>query len=403
VPVYSIKPLLPDTTLDRFRPTPLEISAGVLFGADPASEPLPRAVAVTPHDALRSSIRTALNRPPCVVAFSGGRDSSAMLALACDIARADGLPLPIPVTLRFPGVAEADETQWQETVVRHLRLDDWVRLEFDDELDYVGPWAQQVLQTHGLLWPANDYVDLPLLQQAGTGSLVDGVDGDSVFSSAYQRLVQTLRGRRRPGRAALGDAVFLLKSQRARQRDAYAHALRLPWLTQTAQHEMSELLAIEFAAEPFSYAKRVRWYHQSRYLGALRWTTELFAAQTGTAVVRPLVDPTFLTALAQSVGTLGFKGRTATMRWLFGDVLPAAVIERTSKASFPHYWGKASRLLAADWRGEGVDRRYVDHDVLREMWANDRVDHRSALLIQSVWLARNGHAVQACSASTRST
>lgn len=375
----------------------------MLFGTDPAREPLPRTVGVTAREALRVSIRQALNRPPCIVAFSGGRDSSAMLALACDVARAEGLPLPVPVTMRFPGVAEADETQWQETVVRHLRLDDWVRLEFDDELDYVGPWAQQVLRSHGLLWPANDYVDLPLLQQAGTGSLVDGVDGDSVFSSGYERLMQTVRGRRRPGRTALRDAVFLLKPQRARQRDAYAHALRLPWLTRAAQDEMSELLAVEFAAEPFSYAKRVRWYHRSRYLGALRATTELFAAQTGTAVIRPLVDPTFLAALAQEVGTFGFKGRTATMRWLFGDVLPATVIERTTKASFPHYWGAASRRLAADWQGEGVDADYVDHSVLREIWASERVDHRSALLIQAVWLARHSSGGdQTCSASTRS-
>jgi hypothetical protein len=373
---------------DRLRPTPLETAAGLVFGLDPGAQPLPARVDATPQQALRTATRAALRRPPCVVAFSGGRDSSALLALAVDVARKEALPLPIPVTLRFPGVADADETQWQELVISHLGLDDWVRLEFGDELDYVGPWAQRVLTKHGVLWPANDYVDLPLLEQAGTGSFIDGVDGDSVFSSGYLRLMQTLRGRRKPGRTALRQARFLLKTPAGKRSHAYRHSLRLPWLTPAAQHEMSELLADEFAAEPFSYAERLRWYHRSRYLGALQWTTQLFAAETGTAVVRPLLDPTFLSALAQTVGAFRFRGRTEMLRWLFGELLPAPVVARSTKASFPHYWGDASRTLAADWQGEGVDTDYVDPEALRRTWADDRIDHRSALLIQTIWLAR---------------
>lgn len=374
----------------RLRPTPLEIAAGVLFGVDDETPPLPATTALTPHRALRDAMREALSRTPCVIAFSGGRDSSAMLALACDVARKDGFPLPIPVSMRFPGVEEADETRWQELVIRHLGLADWVRLDFADELDYVGPWAQRVLRRYGVLWPANDYVDLPLLEQAGAGTFVDGVDGDSVFSTSYLRLMRTLRGRSRPGRRALRDLLFLLKSRTARERAAYRSALRLPWMTTEAQDDMRRQLAVEFAAEPFSYAARVRWYHRSRYLGALRGTTELFAAERDVAVVRPLVDPTFLSALAQALGATGFKGRSATMDWLFGELLPQEVINRKTKASFPHYWGDASRTLAADWDGEGLDNRFVDRDALRRVWSSDRVDHRSALLIQSLWLSRNG-------------
>lgn len=373
---------------ERLRPTPLETAAGMVFGLDPAAEPLPAHVDTTPREALRAATRMALRRPPCIVAFSGGRDSSALLALACDVARQEALPLPVPVTMRFPGRPDADETQWQEMVIRHLRLDDWVRLEFDDELDYVGPWAQRVLTTHGVLWPGNDYAHLPLLEQAGTGSLIDGVDGDSVFSSGYFRLMQALRGRRRPGRAALRQALFLLKSPAARRAHAYRHSVRLPWLTPAAQHEMSELLADDFATEPFSYADRLRWYQRSRYVGAIQWTTQLFAADTGTAVVRPLLDPTFLTALAQMLGAFGFKGRADMMRRLFGDLLPPAVVSRTTKASFGHYWGDGSRTLAAEWQGDGVDTDYVDPQALRQTWAAERIDHRSALLIQQIWLGK---------------
>ncbi len=365
------------------------MAAGLMFGPDPRAEPLPDDVTVSPHRALRDAVRTALLRPPCVVAFSGGRDSSALLAIAADVARRDGLALPIAVTLRFPGVPEADETAWQELVVRHLRLDDWVRLEFGDELDYVGPWAQQVLRRHGVLWPANDYVDLPLLAQARHGSFIDGVDGDSVFNSNYVHLLQALHGRRKPGREAWRDIRFLLKSKAAREKQAYRASLRLPWLTLRAQHEMSNLIAADYATEPLSYARRLRWYHGSRYLGALQWTTRTFATEADVSVVRPLLDPTFLVALGKATGRLGFAGRAAMMRWLFGDVLPPEAVARVSKANFPHYWGDASNRLAASWQGEGVDPEYVNCSALRNTWAAGRVDHRSALLLQSVWLARH--------------
>lgn len=374
---------------ERLRPTPLELAAGMVFGEDPQANSLPDDVAVDPRQVLRDSIRTALTRPPCIVAFSGGRDSSALLALATDVARREQLPLPVPVTMRFPGVDEADETEWQEMVVRHLGLSDWVRLEFDDELDYVGPWAQRVLRRHGVLWPANDYVDLPLLEQAESGSFVDGVDGDSVFSSGYLRLLQTVCGRRLPGRTALSDLRFMLRSDTSRRRAAYRNAHELPWLTESANHELKELLAAEMATEPVSYAARLRWYHRSRYVGALQWTTQLFAAEAGVAVVRPFLDQTFLAALARAAGRFGFTGRTDMMRALFGDLLPESVVARASKASFPHYWGTASRALAARWLGEGVDPNYVDRDALRATWSGERVSHRSALLLQSAWLAMN--------------
>ena len=133
------------------------------FGHDSVEHPLPAAGSTRPGTALRRAIIRALDRPPCLVAFSGGRDSSALLALAVDLARREQLPAPVAVTLRFRHAPEADESHWQELVIRHLDVHDWERLEFDDELDFVGPWAQQVLKRHGVVWPANAYVHLPML------------------------------------------------------------------------------------------------------------------------------------------------------------------------------------------------------------------------------------------------
>ena len=55
------------------------------------------------------------------------------------VARREGRPTPVPLTLRARDVPQSHESEWQEHVVRHLGLDDWIRLEVADELDCVGP------------------------------------------------------------------------------------------------------------------------------------------------------------------------------------------------------------------------------------------------------------------------
>ena len=74
-----------------------------------------------PSAALERAVLPALLRPPCVVSFSGGRDSSLVLAAAVAVARSEGLAAPIPITVRFPASAESDEQEWQERVVRSAR------------------------------------------------------------------------------------------------------------------------------------------------------------------------------------------------------------------------------------------------------------------------------------------
>src|SRR5262245_48806678 len=105
-----------------------------------------------PRAALESAVRRALLRAPCGVAFSGGRDSALVLAVAAHVARRDGLPEPVPITRRFVA-PEADEAEWQEDIIRHLGLAEWHRVELADELDVVGPIAAEHLREHGLVWP----------------------------------------------------------------------------------------------------------------------------------------------------------------------------------------------------------------------------------------------------------
>jgi asparagine synthase (glutamine-hydrolysing) len=88
----------------------------------------------------------------------------------------------------------------RSAVVGHLGLSDWLRLEFTDELDAVGPYAQRVMRRHGVLWPFNAHFHVPLFEAAAGGSLLTGVGGDQLFMAACP--AAGLHGADRAGRPA---------------------------------------------------------------------------------------------------------------------------------------------------------------------------------------------------------
>ena len=95
-----------------------------------------------------------------MIGFSGGRDSSALLAVATALAQREAWPKPVPVTLRYHSERTV-ERPWQEMMIAHLGVDDWVRLKLTDELDFVGPVAAEGLHRHGVLFPANAHMIVP--------------------------------------------------------------------------------------------------------------------------------------------------------------------------------------------------------------------------------------------------
>ena len=71
----------------------------------------------------------------------------------------------------------------------------------------------------------------------------------------------------------------------------------------------------------------------------------------------------------------------------FGDLLPAPVLERSSKATFNRVaFGPRCRAFVDSWDGAGVDRSVVDPDRLRATWQEEQVHALSFALLQSVWL-----------------
>ncbi len=84
--------------------TPVDVASGLVLGFGPP-EPAPSSDDVeagTPLAALERAILPALLRPPCVMSFTGGRGSSLVLAAAVQLARSEGLELPVPATIQVP-------------------------------------------------------------------------------------------------------------------------------------------------------------------------------------------------------------------------------------------------------------------------------------------------------------
>lgn len=376
--------------------SPLEVASGYLFGEQRDAPELPSATqGATLRQELERSVRGALERSPCVVAFSGGRDSAAVLALAVNVARREQLPPPIPVTYRF-AAAESDESNWQEQVVAHLGIEDWVRQEFGDELDLLGPVARDGLRRHGLLWPLNAHFHRPMQEVAGHGSVLTGLGGDHILHPGrHARLAGVLKGRERPvprdgARLLLAAAPAPFREARRRREP---HQIDCPWLRPAAADELVRAFARENAQEPVRRRRWVRWMWRLRETQVNLRSLDLIAADTGTLLVHPLLDPAVLASFGETAHRRTFQNRTAAMRELFGDLLPRAVCERRTKASFnTAFWSRYAREFALSLSEEEVDSEMVDGEQALAYWRGPEAETGSAYgsgnLLQACWLAR---------------
>lgn len=369
--------------------TRLERASGYIVDTVRDAPALPEPAPGRARDALADAIREALEHPPCSVSFSGGRDSSGVLALATHVARSEGLDPPIPITLRFGGAARTDESDWQERIVAHLGLTDWERIELTTEVDLLGDLAQAFITTHGLHWPPNAHVHAPVFTRARGGTVLTGLDGDDLFGWAWGATRAALQ---RPGpvspravlRAGLACAPYRVRLARKRRT-----APRLTtWLRPDPQERMEASIADWFAAEPRRWDRHVARFARLRGHVCAVESLDLLAADHGVRTRHPLLDRRFLATLAAEGGRAGYGNRGATLRALFGDLLPVDVLYRRGKAEFSSVlWGPRTRAFAAQWDGRGLDDELVDVDALRREWAREAPLFGSALLLHDAWLA----------------
>jgi asparagine synthase (glutamine-hydrolysing) len=115
------------------RVTPFEVATGWLTGEDSGALAQRQGIgSPSPIETLESLLEPALAWPPCVVAFSGGRDSSVVLAVTTWLAH---------------------EERWREIAIGHIGVANWEKISVGDEADLLGPVGTEGLRRHGLLWP----------------------------------------------------------------------------------------------------------------------------------------------------------------------------------------------------------------------------------------------------------
>nr|WP_277818549.1 asparagine synthase-related protein [Cellulosimicrobium arenosum] len=340
--------------------------------------------------ALERSVLPALRTGSCRVLFSGGRDSSLVLAVATAVARREGLPLPVPVTAVYPGMPEADESEWQARVLGHLRLTERIVIEVRAERSLLGDVSVGSLARRGLVWPAAVQSQPMLFDGLGHGVYVlTGEAGDGVLAPVRGTPLHLLASsRRRPSRALVRAAIGALEpSTLARWRLLHGDGLHdaAPWLRPRALRAL--------VRESVEARGPLRWDAAKRALMERRGSVIALhnivagAAEQGVTLSHPLADESFVAALAADGGARGFRGRTDTFRRLGADLLPDDVLARSTKARFnSSRWGDRERDFAASWDGSGVDPELVDVERLRREWLGDALPS-AQFLVHAAWLA----------------
>lgn len=351
----------------------------------------------SPAESLRSVVGLLLDDGPCFVAFSGGCDSSLILGVATEVCRATGHADPIPVTYRFSHAPATDESDYQELVVRHLRLHDWLVIDLHLDGDLLGGPATTALRRHGPVWPPAAFAQVAALEQLDEGLFLTGEGGDELLGwrriTPIARAAQRARRGHAPSRPLSRVALQSLAPWPMRETLLGRRLDRnygAAWLSTDVRRDLLRKIARLDASEPL----RARPYSEyalnlpARQIG--HHNLRAVHARFGLRWQAPLYDLTFLGSLA-GLRWHDYQGRTEFLRRHFHDLLPVEIIERRTKAVFNGaYMGRSTRAFAQRWNGEGVPEG-VDAEWLKDHWSNATdIDVGTTTLLHRAWLATEG-------------
>ena len=396
-----------ETDAGPHRPSVEEATLGWLHGVEEATldrqhgvqdpRPTQSARQVSPRSALEAALLPALQDGTCFVAFSGGRDSSSVLAVAVDVARRHALREPIALTLRYPALPETDERRWQESVVRHIGVKDWEVLDLTCENGLTGPHAAELLRTGGPYFPFAAHTSMPLARLAAEGVVLTGEGGDLVLAPGRTWALSNVlerRGRVEPV-AWRSVAEGLAPARRRAQRAGRAAAEARPWLTVEGRALARRAAAGEAREEPLGWAAALRRTAQLRALRRGLATLGRVYRFGGAEVKHPLLDAGFLVALGARYGFLGPLSRGRVVADLAGDLLPPDLSFRRDKSDFTRALvTRDVRAVVDEWDGlVGVDLNLVAADRLRIEWQKPRPSANSLqLLLEVVHAMRHAEA-----------
>lgn len=351
-----------------------ELAWGWIAGFDESTPPIPHgSSAMTPAEALQQILLPFLVRQPCVVMFSGGRDSSIVLGAAVAAARRYGLPLPVAATLRFPSEPSTDESKWQAMMLDKVGRDvEWVKLEFDDELDALGPYATAILGQFGQMWPQGLHCLAPIAELAMGGIVLTGEGGDELFNA--HRAGFPLRLVRRRGRVERDIWLRAIRSVGPRalrrvfvNRESLRQVAERNWLTPDSRQRLSEVVTVRELDRPMHWGRSIGTVPVTRSTLVARWNRDIVFGSRNVQFFDPLLDPVLVRALQNAGGALGYTGRAEAMRVLFGDLVPIELCNRVQKSTFnAPMLGRHTREFVESWDTRGIPLEFVDFDKLTE-------------------------------------
>ncbi len=398
------EPSMASTWRSRFhRPNPVELATGMVTAmTDRPDLVAEQRAALKPHTTARRVLEEivlqGLQRPPCLVTFSGGRDSSALLAVSMHVARREGLSMPVAFTFCYDNERETDETSWQELVLKHLGVDDWEVAHIGDRHDMVGPLAQPFLIAHGLVFPPTMYNNTLPLARARGGTHISGEGGDEIFGARRSTILRWILDNPKylARRDHLKHTAMTLGPRQSRTM-AWRRTLdrilseHLSYLHRDVREQFQIDLATHLASEPFAFGRSLGWHLRRKMIVMLEEGLTAFSEENDVLHVDPFLEPRFVAAFARMVDPLGLSTRTDAMRALFSDVLPDEVLSRTSKALFNRgFLTDVGRAFARSWDGGGVDKEMVDPVALRSAWLSNWPPAQSFGLLQAAWLHAKG-------------
>ena len=365
-----------------------DVLAGAPVGLLPLDSPDRPSALGPPASALVDVIQRRLTDRACIVEFSGGCDSSLVLSAAASACERAGHAPPIAVTDRYDA-PDADESAYQEAMVAHLGLRDWVVRRPDGAADLLGDANRRLLDEHGVVWPPTLGSRQPLLQELRGALVLSGEGGDEVLGmrrlSPLLVLAPAVRARQHR-RDAVSFATQVLGSW-ARSRVG-AEGAGLPWLRGATHARIAGELRRDRRAEPLSPGRSASGYllrRRSTVVGVHNLTVQ--AAEHDVEWFAPLLDRTFVASLEAGLPWHEYRGRNYLLNRHFADLLPQVIRSRRTKASFnAEGFGADARSFVAEWRGDGLP---ADVDVvwLEREWQRTSPHAGTAMLLQAAWVS----------------